>query len=223
MASKILIFHPLTLAVLIGLLALVGEWLYDGTSGSYLLIGTTFAGVVVAVLLSVRWAAGGYIDLAESVGRWTWLDEGNDSDKEDELLLTTYGNEPIGAIVMRGVKDTEPGAGSNGGTSPKRSRKQNGGNGRIKGVIRGWTVKTRYRHKGVGTGLLEEAVKISGKRGWSGPVFANDHANHGRVLPSMFNGAFDKGDRQARELLARIVDDMEASNSPTKTGKGRRW
>lgn len=195
------------------MLAIVGQLLYDGTASSLSIIGTTYAGVTMATLLGVRWAGGGYIDRAEDVGTWRWIDKDNDSGKEDEILLTRFGNEPIGAIVMRGVKTGD----TNGTGSPRKRRQNSGGTiGKTKGVIRGWTVKNRYRRKGVGLGLLEEAVQICADKGWSGPVFADDHANSGRVLPAIFNGGFDKRDRKARSMLGTIVED--GGGSPTSSG-----
>ena len=161
-ASKAMILHPLTIATVVGLLAVVGQWLYDGTRGSYGIIATTYAGVIMAALLSVRFAAGGYIELAENVGTWKWFDKDSPPGREDSLILSKFGEEPIGALVLRGVKGDD---GSNVG-SPRKKRQHNAG---LKGAIRGWTVKNRYRHKGVGTGLLEQAIKICADRGWSGP------------------------------------------------------
>ena len=214
-ASKTLIFHPLTIAVWVGLLAIIGQWLYDGTNGSYGIIATTYAGVMMAGLLGVRWATGGYIDLAEEIGTWKWVDKDNDSGNEDMMLLTRFGNEAIGALVLRGVKSAD----TNSVASPRKKRQ----NGSVKGVIRGWTVKNRYRHKGVGLGLLEEAVKVCGENGWTGPVFAEDHANSGRVLPTMLNSGFDTRESKAREMLKQVIEDCGAS--PTTAGraaKGKR-
>jgi GNAT superfamily N-acetyltransferase len=38
-------------------------------------------------------------------------------------------------------------------------------------------VRLKYRGKGVGEGLLEEAVKVAGERGADGVVFERDHAS----------------------------------------------
>ena len=215
LASKAVIFHPLTIAVWLGLLAIVGQWLYDGTNSSYGIIATTYAGIIMAVLLGVRWASGGYIDLAEEVGTWKWVDKDNDPGKEDTMLLTRFGQEAIGAIVLRGVKSGD----ANSAGSPRKKRQT----GSFKGVIRGWTVKTRYRHKGVGLGLLEEAVKVCTENGWSGPVFAEDHANSGRVLPTIFNGGFDKRDRRACEMLEKVIEDSGSSpTTASRAAKGKR-
>jgi Acetyltransferase (GNAT) family len=126
-------------------------------------------------------------------------------------MLTKFGEEAIGALVLRGVKSDD---GSN-VVSPRKKKQNNAG---MKGVIRGWTVKNRYRRKGIGLGLLEEAVKICADRGWSGPTFADDHANSGRILPSIFNGGFDRRDKMARDMLERALE--QSVGSPTSGGRG---
>jgi hypothetical protein len=210
LASKALIFHPLTIAVVVGLLAVVGQWLYDGTRGSYGIIATTYAGIIMAVLLSVRWASGGYIDLAEDVGTWKWLDKGSTTGKVDDIILTKFGEETIGALVLRGVRSDDGG----GNVAASRKKRQNSASS--KGVIRAWTVKNRYRRKGIGLGLLEEAIKVCVDRGWSGPAYADDHANSGRVLPSIFNGGFDRREKMARDILERATE--QSVGSPISGG-----
>jgi len=86
-------------------------------------------------------------------------------------------------------------------------------------VIRAWTVRQKYRRKEVGSALLEDAVKLGRARGWTadGVEFAEDHANHKRILPTMFNGPLDKFDQIARGVLDKKVQDIEIVE-----GKGRR-
>lgn len=210
-ASKAMIFHPLTIAVVVGLLAVVGQWQYDGTRSSYGIIATTYGGIIMAVLLGVRYMTGGYIELAENVGTWKWFDKGSPPGREDDLILSKFGEEPIGALVLRGVKSDDV---SNGGSSRKKRQNTAG----MKGIIRGWTVKNRYRRKGVGTGLLEEAIKMCADRGWSGPTFADDHANSGSILPGIFNGGFERREKMARDMVERLV--QQSGGSPTIAGKG---
>ena len=182
-----------------GLLAVVGQWLYDGSMGSYGIIATTYAGMVMAVLLSVRWASGGYIDLAEDVGTWKWFDRGGTLGTEDDIILSKFGEEAIGTLILRGAKSDDC---SNVASSRKKKQSNQG----LKGVVRAWTVKNRYRRKGMGRGLLEEAVKVCAERGWSAPAFADDHANSGRVLPGIFNGGFDRREKKARDMLEKVVE-----------------
>ncbi len=112
----------------------------------------------MAALLSVRWATGGYIEAAERIN-WKWMCD--DEGREDEVLVTRFGEEVIGCVVFRVVAE--------------------GGKGRRKrvarGAVRGWAVRLRYRGKGVGVGLLEETVGVVRERGAEGVEFAPDHAS----------------------------------------------
>ncbi|KIW90797.1 uncharacterized protein Z519_08580 [Cladophialophora bantiana CBS 173.52] len=212
LASATVIFHPLTLSALVLLLGLAYQNLYNGASSDWAIIGTTSAGILMAVLITVRWLTSGYIFEAERVGTWKWLNEGRaDPDKgivgsEDEILLTRFGGDIIGTIVVRGVRDSSGSAG--------KSRK----NAPVTGYIRAWTVKRRYRRKGVGQGLLEEAIALCQRKGWSGPEFAEDHANSANVLHPTFSGGFRKKEKQAREMLERVIEESR-SNASGKKGK----
>ena len=153
--SKMLIFHPLhlvsyfaTVAILIQYCLRVG---YD-----YIMIWTLIGGLTMSCFAAVRWAAGGYIGLAEEIG-WEWLGE-------DRMIVVKWGEEVIGALVL-GWADNEA------------ARKKGGRRKRGKAVVRAWTVKLKYRGKGVGEGLLEEAVKVAGERGADGIVFDVEHAS----------------------------------------------
>ena len=70
-------------------------------------------------------------------------------------------------------------------------------------------MRLKYRGKGIGQALLEEAVRVSrealGKEVEIG--FAEKHVNSVRILPAMFNGAMAKNERRAAGLLERIVDE----------------
>lgn len=220
LASSAVIFHPFTLSLLVLLLGLVYQHFYKGATSDLALVGTTTAGILMAVLISVRWFTSGYINEAENVGTWKWLNSGRDDNdavgSEDEILLTRFGNEVIGTIFLRGVRDSSPNAGTGTGTSsPRKPRK----NAPITAYIRGWTVKRRYRRKGIGQGLLEEAVALCRSKGWNGPEFADDHANSAQVLPPTFNGGFKKREKQAREMLERVKEEVGQSASGKK---GRR-
>ncbi|KAI9721962.1 MAG: hypothetical protein M1812_001920 [Candelaria pacifica] len=186
-ASRALIFHPLALGALGLVLAIVAQILLNRPRGHVALVATTWAGITMAALLSVRWATGGYIEAAEGIN-WKWLCD--DEGREDEVLVTRFGEEVIGCVILRFVAE--------------------GGKGRRKrvarGVIRGWAVRLRYRGKGVGLGLLEETVGVVRERGAEGVEFAADHANSKRILPSLFNGGFDRRDRKARRKLEELVD-----------------
>ncbi|KAI1610934.1 hypothetical protein EDD36DRAFT_307290 [Exophiala viscosa] len=208
-ASNFVIFHPLSIGTFILFFGMIYQYMYKGQRSDWFLIGSTSAGVLMSMLVTVRWLAGGYIDEAEKVGTWKWLDQGRDAENSpavgeaDEVLLSRFGDEVIGTVILRGERDT--------GASKKPRR-----NAPTTGVIRGWTVKRRYRGKGVGQGLLEDATKLCQNKGWSGPEFAEDHAHSKRILPSTFNSGFSKRDRKAHEMLEKVRDDMAPS---TKKGK----
>ncbi|KIW64453.1 hypothetical protein PV04_09385 [Phialophora macrospora] len=224
LASTAIIFHPFTLCALVLLLGLAYQNLYKGAYSDWAIIGTTSAGILMAVLITVRWLTGGYIFEAERIGTWKWLNEGrgDDDDSEytvvgsqDDILLTRYGDEVIGAIVLRGVRD--PTASSTG-----KSRKNVP---RTTGHIRAWTVKRRYRRKGIGQGLLEEAVAWCRDKGWQGPEFAENHANSAKIVHPTFTGGFKKRETQAREMLQRVMEEQGqgqghgSSNAGGKKGR----
>lgn len=141
-ASRAVIYHPLSVSIAIAILAVMGQYFYTGPS-SLALIGTTFLGVLMALLISVRWLAGPYLELAERIG-WKWLGE-------SEFLVTKFGEDVIGTLVF----------------DIKRE-----GRKRKKGVLRAWTVRMRERGRGVGRGLLEEAVRILiSEKGCDGAVW----------------------------------------------------
>lgn len=153
-ASKMMIFHPINLAALGVVLAVVAQYILRG-HGDYFVFGTTAGGITMAFLILIRWLTGGYIGLAEDIGT-EWLGE-------DRVIVAKWGNDVIGALVL-GWAD--------GDAAKKRGRRRRG-----KAIVRGWTVKLKYRGKGVGEGLLEEAVKVAGEKGADGIVFAGDHAS----------------------------------------------
>jgi GNAT superfamily N-acetyltransferase len=229
LGAQYIIFHPLVLAFYIAILAIIQQILYKGRAGDLAIVLSTGAGFTMAVLLGIRWMVGGYLFLAEEIGTWRWLDEGKGpGEGEDEILITRFGEEIIAAVVIRAIKDVD--ATSPGKSGGKKSQRSNsgggsGGNGKMKGVIRAWTVRQRYRRKGVGGALLDEAVKLCREKGWSGPVFADDHANSKRVLPRLFNAGFDRQDRKARQMLQTYMEGDSAGAVPSKGkagGKGRR-
>lgn len=182
-ASRALIFHPLVLAAFTAVLALVAQFLYR-SAGDLALVATTWAGLVMAALVGVRWAASGYIVLAERIG-WRWLEDGQaDADGPDVVLVSRWGEEVIGALVLRFVRDeavsalgpAAAGGGAGSGKAARRSKVGKAG-GASTACIRAWTVKLRFRGKGVGTGLLEDAVRVCRERGGDALDFAPAHAS----------------------------------------------
>ncbi|TVY23665.1 hypothetical protein LHYA1_G006564 [Lachnellula hyalina] len=195
-ASRAAIFHPLTIAVYIGLLAIVSQLLYK-TREDIGIVATTGAGVTMACLILVRGLTSGYINLAEELN-WNFLTVNNNDGEEDVVIGSRYGEEIIGALVLRLER--------NGNGSGKKGRKLGG-----KGVVRAWTVRIKYRGKGVGTELLEEAVRVTRERmGGSAEVgFAAEHANSQMVLPELFNGGFRKREAKAAKTLDGVVGSFE--------------
>jgi GNAT superfamily N-acetyltransferase len=151
-AARVLIFHPLNVAIFTVLFSMLMQYLYKpGNFGKML---TTATGLIMMALVLVRQSTSGYIFAAEEINK-SWLGE-------DQILISRFGETVIGALVLGWEK----------GEGRGNRRKSRG-----KGVVRAWTVKLRYRGKGVGTELLEEAVKETQKRGGEEIVFADDHAS----------------------------------------------
>lgn len=232
--ARAIIFHPLTVCGFVAVLGAIGQLLYKGSRSDLALIGTTFAGTVMAGLVSVRWMVSGYIEEAERVGTWRWLDQGRDradtvhvegavdnGSDGDDILLTRFGDTAIGALVLRGVRQTASAEDAADGVA---SQSQSSPRSDVTGTIRAWTVSRRYRGRGVGLALLEDAVRLCKSRHWGGPTFAHDHAHSARLLPKLafgggggsggsggftlldFNaGLIDRRDRRARGKLAAVL------------------
>lgn len=215
MASRALIFHPLSLAAFVLAFGLIRQAFYQGQGTDYIKILTTFTGVVMAILGAIRLACGPYIFEAERVGTWNWLNEGRSPAAQqdtglrvlgdsDQVLLTKFGRDYIGAIIFRGVQPVNTTSSSGGN---KRTRRAQSPSKHTKMVIRAWSVAQKYRRKEVGSALLEDAIRIGMDNGWTmgGIEFAEDHANHKRVLPALFNGPLDKYTRIAQKTLDKKV------------------
>lgn len=225
LASQAVIFHPGIIALAILLLGLVGQRFYKGSNSDLAIIGTTSAGVIMSLLITVRYFTRGYIDEAESVGTWKWLEKGRDTSDsvgdEDDIFLSKFGDQPIGALIIRGIREANLNGSAN--SSPRKRRQNSSGkNSPITGSIRGWAVKYRYRRKGVGTELLEQAIALCQEKGWQGPEFADDHANSARILPRQFNGAFDKGEVKARAMLEKCKEEAGIGAGSSTGRKGKR-
>lgn len=104
--------------------------------------------------------------------------------KDDIIIGARFGEDIIGAVVMRLEK---------------------------KAVIRGWTTKTRYRGRGLGSDMLGESVKIAKQKLGRDCVvgFAEDHANSQLPLYTMFNGPFLEREAKANRALAAALKDWE--------------
>jgi GNAT superfamily N-acetyltransferase len=153
-SSKMLIFHPITLATFV-LVSAIATQLMLRAYNDWFMVATTLGGITMTFLIFIRWMTGEYIGIAEDIDM-AWLGD-------DRLIVVKWGEEIIGALVL-GWADND--------AAKKRGRRKRG-----KAVIRAWTVRLKYRGKGVGEGLLEEAVKIAGEKGADGIVFDGDHAS----------------------------------------------
>ncbi|KAI9815390.1 MAG: hypothetical protein M1826_002066 [Phylliscum demangeonii] len=220
LASRILIFHPSLLSGYILLVALVSHFLFR-TAGDLPLLVTTIAGLTMAALLSIRWAVHGYLLMAEEM-TFAWLRPrpspvaadrrggGHHDDAEDTILATRFGEQIVGALVIRLLSDGD-GDGDGGGDDahgrgPKASKKRKGAPSRT-AVFRAWTVRLRYRHKGVGGHLLEEGVRLARERlGADARIrWASDHVHSRRILPVFFNTPFDRREQLAQKMLDDVL------------------
>lgn len=192
LASQAIILHPATLATTAVILAIMARYI------AWTAMLTTSAGLIMAGLLGVRWYTSGYISEAEKINL-KWLGDqspasngngnGTSNNRDPIVVVSKWGDEVIGALVMRVVK---------------RERK---------GYVSAWTVKPRYRNKGIGRGLLEEAAKVVWGKGGRGVVFEEGHANAKKVLPDIFNGAFEKNEAKSRQMLMEVVAETKRERS----------
>ncbi|KAF2166107.1 hypothetical protein M409DRAFT_66978 [Zasmidium cellare ATCC 36951] len=180
-ANRALIFHPLNMAVWVGVVGIV--WRYLLSRGfDYIACGLVSVAIAMATLLGMRYLTEAYLGVAEKIN-WDWAGD-------VDVIITKFGNEVIGACIIEWVS----------GDSRKGKKKA------WRGYIKGWTVILRYRHKGVGKALLEDAVKEAKKKGAESLEFADDHANSTRILPKMYNGAMDRNERKSIEMLADLCE-----------------
>lgn len=208
-ANQALIFHPLNMAIVIGLMSFFARWVYDKQQ-DWSLVTILCAGVLMAFFAGYRYLTQGYLNAAEEVN-WDWI-EGAD------VIVTKFGDEVIGTVIVDWLS----------GESSRQKRKK-----AWRGEIRAWTVRLKYRGKGVGAALLEDAVKEARKKSAESLEFAEDHASEyilelcnvyckilifmftdsKRILPSIYNSKFDKRERKSRDLLQDL---LEASPSRGK-------
>ena len=94
-ASRAIIFHPLTIAVYILLLAIVSNFMYK-TRSDLGIVATTSAGITMACLIAVRGITGGYLNLAEE---FNWKFATNEDGEEDIIIGSRYGEEIMGALI----------------------------------------------------------------------------------------------------------------------------
>ncbi|KAI2620093.1 hypothetical protein GGR54DRAFT_116818 [Hypoxylon sp. NC1633] len=204
-SSYYLVFHPYLLAMLsVGLaVAYQYTWRIKRDLGMAFML---HSGVVMIYLLTIRYFTGQYIQVAENM-KWSWMV--SEDGEEDTVIGVRFGKDLIGTLILR----LEPNP-SLAGKKRNRNSMLRGG----RGVIRAWTVKLKYRHKGVGTDMLHEAVKVTRERcGKDAEIgFAQEHANSTMVLPEIFNGPFRKDEQKAAKALEKVLSEWEGSKRRRK-------
>lgn len=187
-ASRILIFHPCCLAVL-ALFLSTGHYVIASSGrddlGGFII---TYGGVVLAYLITIRYFTGPYIHLTEEREWPQWL---RGPDGVDDLILgARFGGDLIGALTLRLKRS--------GGKKSTRQRKA---------AIRAWTIRTRYRGKGLGSDMLLEAVVVTKKALGrdAGVEIAADHVNSPMFLHPIFNGEFLARDAKASKALSQAI------------------
>ena len=151
-ANRSLIFHPLNMAVAVAAVSLMARYMYDRKHDN-IAIATACTGVIMSFMAASRYITQPYINAAETFN-WAWLGDA-------DVIITKFGDEIIGTVIIDWVS----------GESRQRRKKA------WRAEIKGWAVRLRYRGKGVGAALLEDAVKESRKKGAETIEFAEDHAS----------------------------------------------
>ncbi|KAF5017705.1 hypothetical protein F66182_10343 [Fusarium sp. NRRL 66182] len=182
-ASRAIIFHPVSLSILVPFLAFASYGSYVGNDYSSLLISCP--GIIFAYLATIRYFTSAYIRTAEDTDWLNWLK--NTDGAEDAILGARFGREIIAAVVLR-------------------LDKRDG-----RALVRGWTTRSKYRQRGLGGDMLGESVKIAKRTlGKDCTVeFATDHANSTMPLYSIFNGPFLVRQLSAEKALAAAVKGWE--------------
>ncbi|KAF4982093.1 hypothetical protein FZEAL_2199 [Fusarium zealandicum] len=186
-ASRSMVFHPMSLAALVGVLSIAHYVAGIGGDISTMLI--TYPGIILAYLVTIRCCTSSYIRIAEDTD---WLDWLNNSDGvEDTIVGARFGEDIIAAVIIRF---------------------ETGGK---KALIRGWTTRTKYRRRGLGGDMLRETVKIAKQaQGRTCVVeFADDHANSNLPINAIFNGPFRTQRDRAKQALSVAVKDWETDKS----------
>lgn len=229
-SSRSMVFHPLSLA---GLAAGLGLAYKLNPRPDLGMTMTLLSGVVMTYLLSIRYFSAQYIPMAEGL-KWDWIVPKNDDGEvepdaeEDTVIGARYGQEMIGALVLRLVPPAagELGSSTSAATtsaSTTSSRKKNSktsqaaSNAHLKGghgVVRAWTTRLRYRRRGIGGDLLQEAIQMTRERCGKDAniVFAENHANSVMVVPEMFNTPF----RRVEQWAVGFLDKALATPEPNQ-------
>ncbi|KIL94388.1 hypothetical protein FAVG1_02951 [Fusarium avenaceum] len=181
-ASRALIFHPVALSIFTAVVAIAHYGANVGKDITTMI--TIYPGIVITYLVAIRYFTSSYIRIAEETDWLNWL---KSNDVEDSIIGARFGEEIIGAVILRLNKSDST------------------------ALIRGWTTKSRYRRRGLGGDVLRESIKIA-KRALGRDCtieFAADHANSHMPFYTIFNGPFLARQTSARKALAAAVKDWE--------------
>jgi hypothetical protein len=202
LAANAVIFHPLIVAAYLLILAITSQFIYKAR-GEIPVIITTCSGITMALLVGVRAWVSGYITLAEEFS--SSFVESEDGE-QNTIIGSRYGEGIIGALILRIERN---GNGNGNGKKKSKSCKTGG-----RGLVKAWTTKQKYRGAGVGTELLEEAVRLTREKlGNSAEIgFAAEHANSKIILPEMFNKGLRKREARAARALEAVIESTTAGN-----------
>ncbi|KAL2159526.1 hypothetical protein VTH06DRAFT_2531 [Thermothelomyces fergusii] len=213
-AASHLAFHPLPLAAILGILAVIYRYAwFENTQCDLGTVAVLAGSAIVTYPMVIRVLTSGYLRAAKGIS-WDYLAAGRSGDEEDIVLGARHGSDIVGALVLRLERpgSSWPDSGHGGNSRRKAHSRQNsfklkGG----RGVIRAWTTQLLYRGRGLGADLLQEAVRVTRERcGKDAEVgFAKEHANSVMVLPEMFNKPFRKSEMQAARALEKILGEWD--------------
>ncbi|RFU32100.1 hypothetical protein B7463_g4240, partial [Scytalidium lignicola] len=211
-AARAIIFHPAVVAAYAAICAILYKFVFK-TNADVGAFVTTWAGLTMGVLVLIRGRTAGYIHLAEDFG-WNFA-RNPDTEEEDIFIGSRYGEQLIGAALLRLER-----AGGSSATPSSRRKSYKGG----KGIIRAWTVRMRYRRAGVGTELLEEAVRVAREKcGKDAEIgFAAEHANSTMVLPEFFNSIFRRREALAQKCLQKVVEGSDVTTKSSSRSSPKR-
>lgn len=209
-AVRVLLFHPLCLALVTAAWTLACRFAYLSRGGSAALALVLSTAVTTAYLVAIRLATLGYVSLARAVDS-SWL--GPESHQVVMIGARRRGH-LVGAILLHLEPNRCPPTSSPKRRGRNRSASLRGG----KGVIRAWTTHTEHRGQGIGKHLLLAAVRMAKDRcGKDARVgFAKEHANSAVLLPRLFAAPFRRDEYRAARAL-------EGAAAEWETTKKRKW
>lgn len=197
LANFSIIFNPLCIAGLASALAAMLRARGTTDLGTTLI---TISGTIICYLAAIRMLTSRFIRMAESFNPDDFLT--GPEGRQDIVIGARFDNEIIGCLILRPyLSDTDFHK-----QSKASSSKISGGS------IRAWTVRLKFRNKGVGGDLLRFAVTaiqtLQGKDAKISFDRANAHSN--RLPIPMLNRPFDKRDERAAAALIHAELDCES-------------